>query len=154
MTRLVSLSLVATIFLWMSQARASSLPFPYNIPFEQIEICLNGAPPCQIGQPPSFSALGGTGTISPTPSPNLTASASVTGSNQQLGTSVYFTYYFEVSGAATTQVPILISGSSSLTPPKTGAGFANAATLEFGLATFSTIIERACAPVVSDVWPP
>jgi len=148
MMRLVSISPAAMILPWISQAKGSSLPFPYNLPFEQIQICLNGVP-CQIGQPPSFSAFGGTGTESPTPSPKLTASASVTAANQQLGTSVYFTYYFEVSGAANTQVPLLISGSSSLMPPKAGAGFANAATLEFGLATFSTTIEKACAPVVS-----
>ena len=149
----LALSAIYSLLGICSQAKASSLPVPFNIPVEQIQICLNAVPvPCQFGTPPtppSFSALGGTGAISLTPSPNLTASASVTGVNQQLEAQVLLDYYFEVSGAATSQVPVVISVSSTLMPPNAGAGFANSAILEFGLANFASVLERACAPVVS-----
>jgi len=148
-TILVTGALTNALLGLCSQAVASSLPFPYNVPFEQIEICLNGVP-CQFGGPPSFSVFGGTGTINLNPSPNLRASASVTGVNQQLSTSVFLTYYFEVSGATNQPLDVIISASASESPPKTGAGFANSATLKFGVPNLpTTIIARACAPGIS-----
>jgi hypothetical protein len=128
-----------------SEATANSLPFPYNSPFTDIEVCPNGSF-CRFGHAPSFSFGGGSGTIDMVPLPSITASSSVTGAGQQLDVSVGLDYYFEVSGAPG-QVAVIISASGSVTAPEAGAGFANAARLSFGLPGFTNVIAEACAPL-------